>query len=353
MIRHFGPSPAIQHTAEAMTIEGIREFLRDGFGPTYGLPVFKGFNHETPIAKLRETFVYTHYLPGDSYLSWIPFRLLGGDDSTIPYARMLPLLCTLAAVLFLILTAAREVVPAWPWSRAALALPLFLAPAIYQWGLTLVGVSYADALTLAGLALGMRKAVKTPWWWALGFAGIYVQFTSVFVICASPLVGRLLRPERLNWRRGLRDSFVVGLGILAGYAVHFTQVALFLASFSDAWQDQIATYLGRSGGAPVPLLKLVFEYSQHVAGFFRIGAFQMLALSFLAAWLYLGPRHRRAQFAAASGLALVASYVWIVLMRHSAVVHYFIFPHVFVLLYACWAVILVSVIAQRAQIKDP
>src|SRR3990172_7656007 len=76
LILHNGPGAWTEATWEGSVFYAVSAFLNDGLAATWGLPVYP-LDHLTPIELLRKTRVYTHFLPGDSYLVYLLARVFG------------------------------------------------------------------------------------------------------------------------------------------------------------------------------------------------------------------------------------------------------------------------------------
>src|SRR5689334_8356803 len=114
----WGNEPAVQKTSETIFLEAAHGYATAGFLKNAGLPTIPGIEHITPIQKLQDSHVYTHFLPGDAYLGGLVFKATGIDGLGIQIARVLPFLHTLLAVLLLGWVARTRLFPQWSWGQA-------------------------------------------------------------------------------------------------------------------------------------------------------------------------------------------------------------------------------------------
>lgn len=355
-----GSEPNHPNTWEGNVVHAAKVYLSEGLTKDAGLPIYP-MHHETPVEKLQKSNVYTHFFQGDSYAIYAFGKVVGDSQRLVLMSRFIPLFLTLIAMLFFAQEVRDRVLGGWQWGAAWVLGLMAITPNFYFWSSSVTGVGYSSACVLLGLMLGLRISetdALSPkrrylFWgtsFVLGLISIYLVMTHVFAVCAAPWIGALLNPRAKRVLPGFKLSFIVGLGIVAGYLLHFWQVAAFLESWSLAFQDQFHTFFARgddrSGISRVSAIGLFSDYARP---FFRIGTLPLTISALFGAWLLRSKARSRSRNATAVILSCIASYAFILLMRQSAVVHWHVYPHVFALLYLTWMVVILQVAAERAE----
>lgn len=333
--------------------------MTGGFTTHHFLPVTQ-FVHESPVQIIKDRHIYTHFLSGDAILSAFLLKWMGMGQGGLPILRMILATLGFLSLLTLVLQARKYIFsPTFPYAVPFLLAGLFFVPNFYLWNLTFTGVSYSNFCILATLALGMSAQGKKTLTWpmrigffVLGFLCIYFYMAMIFVACLSPLIGGLMVPASTRWRRLLECCFWVGVGITGGYLLHFWQVAAEVQSWSLAWEDQIGTFINRSGDespSGPSRIQLIGQYSDHTRAFFRINSLHLAFSGLFLAWLL--PNKNRHSLVAAVLVSLTASYIWILLLKRSSTIHTFLFPQLFLTLYWVWLVLVARVMEWKILLK--
>ncbi len=356
MIRAAGKAP-LDHAdgvSEVNSRSGALFYQEEGPFRTWGLPKYQGYVYDTPVEEIKNSFIYTHYLPGPDYIQWFGYSLFGNTWEGVQLTRFIPLLHILLSVLFLSLVCEKYIFKNWQWGTFWLAGFLFWVPAMTWWVLNLHGHAFSTSYLLTLMGLGIlgaqnpstrnRRLIYTATF-VLGFLSMQMLMTAAFVTAAAPIAGAYLAStEHKGWKLG----FTAGLGLVFAFVLHFFQIAA-LFGLDAAWKDQILTAIDRGvDHGPPTRLMLIGQYSDHVWRFFRVGALSMVTSGLFAIWLH---RHTPRSFIYALFVAVFAGYGWIMVMKHHSVIHTHVNPRIFFVLYATWIIILVHLAYEKVNLR--
>lgn len=355
-----GEKNFIDQVGAGSSVYAAKVWLEKGASQTAFLPKYPWVPGDVTLEILKKTQVYTHYFPGPEYVLYLFFKVFGDEDGRITLARFIPWIHILFSVLLFAFVAEKQVCRGWPWAKILIAGAIFWSPSIYRWAPSLHGSAYSTSYLLLAMTLGMCFGqMKKVWFprfilFILGFLSNYMLLTNSLVMIAAPYVGFLLSEKSQSKKEALiLSGFVLG-GLVTAFCVHFVQVSVFLGSISLAWEDQIGTALRRGGegdGSGPSRLELIGLYSSHVRAFFRVGALDMVWIGLFAAWIYPGSKNRKRNFMWAIGLAALASYFWVMLMKSHSVEHHHINPRIFLLLFASWICLISSLVEKKVSGK--
>ncbi len=350
MIYQNNGQPEIPNTWEGNVFHGAQVYFDQGITSNSGLPIYP-MDHDTPIQKLRETRVYTHFLPGDSYLIWAMSLMTRSTEVVFKYGRFVPLILTLFLMWIFSQTSTELLFPRWRWAQPAFLAVMAIAPNFYKWSISLSGVGFSSVCVMLAMLLPIRFKYSPKILLAafvLGFVSMYLLMTQIFVLCFAPIIAWLLSPQKEKFQNTFKISIAIGLGITTAYILHFFQVASFLESWALAWQDQMGTFFARGDSRQgISRLELIAQYSGHVRSFFRVSVLQMLITGLPLIALTPELKSRRLQLLGALLLSTLACYIFPTLMRHTALMHWHVFPHIFMMLYAVWVFVILNFISQK------
>lgn len=351
-------------TSEEYIMNGAKNFIEQGFAVTWGLPKYDGTMTETPVKKIYDMKVYTHFLPGPDYLVAGFYKIFGINGTAIKAARIFSILILFIALLVFSLRASRVLIPSSTWTIGGPVFfftALWTAPAVYKWSGSLFGHPLSSAMILFSIILGFSsKTSLRTWVLAIGVGVISNLFLleGAFVTAAGPLIGALLAGKCSNpnaIKRALGLSVAVGVGLLAIWLIHFAQVAFFLESWTLAIQDQIGTALSRGDIRENPTrIQMLGRVSEAVGSHFRVGAFSMFVFGGFCLWLACPKKESVVgkQLMTALLIAGFSSYCFPLLMVLHSYVHLFRVPRLFLLEYVVFITVTAKVIQWRVGRQD-
>lgn len=350
------PLGAADSTAEATSIVGGRNFVEKGFWISTGLP--DGgvvMNHDSPSEVILKSPYYAHYLPGPDYVVAAAMAVFGTSEAVWQWTRILPMLHVLFGAMLFLHAAHLLLWRQHPWARAIAAIFLLFPPGMRPWAISLHGHAYCSSYILAGLGIGMlataghlRFRTAAIGCFLLGFFSNYMLLTAAFVVCAAPLVGSILLGRDERWfaarSMGIKLSFVVGLGLVAAFTVHFFQVA-HQFGLHEAWIDQFGTYFNRASKATnqKSRVQMLGWYSNHCETFWGISSLAMTVIGSLLAWMHPESVRRRSGLWVGLILSGVASYAWIMIIKNHSIGHWHVNPRIFYLMYAAFIAVCATV----------
>ncbi len=335
-------------TSEQFIVGGARSYVDGGWFTHYGLPTYEGFRTETPIKKIQETGVYTHFLPGPDVFMGLMLTVSGDHHGTFVLARLLILAFLLFSLARLAYALRDRVFEHQPWKAIVVITLVALVPATYRWTMSIFGNTIWTACVFLLIAQGLRSGpsctdyVKSGLW---GGLALFMFLEGAFVAACAPICGALLCLEP-DWRRslatGTRHALAAGTGMIAIFGLHFVQVALFLGSLSHAWTDQIGTALTRGEHRDGPDRWAMFEaMNAWVRGHFYIGIWAMVVLGAIAVFTQWRRGRRSPAGVLAIAAAVSAGYAFPLLLIHHTFIHSFRTPRFFMLLFiVCWTLVL-------------
>jgi len=351
-------------TTEGFALGAANRFLSDGLAKTCGLPTIPPFETETPIEKIRKSYVYTHFLPGPEYFSFIVFKIFGYSLTSIAWSRLVPMFFVLISILLFVIVCEKRLFNNWPWGKVILAPWLFSLPGIYLWAITHHGNAFSTAFIIFSLTIGLLagdEVIKENRRYRLlllasaffvGFMSNFMFLEGAFVTFIAPIVGVLITDNYKNWREGLWLCFFTGCGLFAAWFIHFLQVAAFVGSLSDAWIDQIGTALLRAEDRQPPSrIQMIGKFSEYAGHHFRVGGLTMLFTGFFGAWLMFVNNARKRAICLSLFLALIFSYMFPMLMKHHSIIHSFRVPRIFVLMSFVWSAFIVGLAVNHIKYR--
>ena len=335
------PLRRLDAQSEKNSSYGAERFVRDGFGGTSFLARYdSALNLDSGSAVIRESDIYTHYFPGPDYVLAAVYAVFGTGETVLRWSRLLPLAHVLVAVLLLLALAERRLWPGREWITTVMFALALYPPALRDWSLSVHGHSYSSAYIMLGLSLGLLggEGRHRPWRIAaafvLGFLSNYMLLTGAFVVCAAPLVGSLLVPDRRSQGFAVALSGTVGLGLLAAFGVHYLQIVSQFG-WSEAWRDQFGVFTARASvGVPgTSAMELFYQYKTEVLRYFGITPVVMLLIGLWGSVGYPGSARARLALGLGVTLAFASSWAWIFLMRQHSFEHWHVNPRIFLLVY--------------------
>jgi hypothetical protein len=357
-INAFGKDP-LGHAdgfSEALSRTGANNFIKDGLFETAMLPVWPQLEQETPIQKLKDSHVYTHYFPGPDYYVTLWFWIFGNSDTSYQWSRLGPLFCIIFSVLALTWSLSKTLFIGWEWSAPTFALLVFFVPALNFWSINLHGHAFSTTVILLAFAMGNLTTLKrfqtqrTVMYFSIfcficGFISNYMLLTASFAVFFAPTIGACLSTQPVNAKLAFTLSFCVGLGLVGAFVVHLWQIAIYLDSWPDAIHEQFSTAVLRTTAEKVGpnRVMLIGQYSHHVRRFFWISSITMVLLGFFFVWLHESLILIKKQLGAALVLSFFAGYAWIMLLKNHSIDHPHVNPRIFMPLFVTWVGILVSV----------
>ena len=335
------PLRRLDAQSERNSSDGAEHFVRDGFQSTSFLPRYDSpLNLDSGSRVIRESDIYTHYFPGPDYVLAAVLRASRrrrrspAVDSP-PAAGARP-----RALVLLLGLLERRLWPGRGWITTVMAALALYPPTLRDWSLSLHGHSYSSAYIMLGMALGLLggegryRPGRIAAGFALGFLSNYMLLTGAFVVCAAPLVGSLLVPDRKSQRFAIVLSVVVGLGLVAAFGVHYLQIVNQFG-WHEARLDQFGVFTVRAGAA-VPgtsSMELFDQYQNEVMRFFGATPVVMCLVGLWGAFGYPGSARARLALGFAVALAFASSWAWILLMRQHSLEHGHVNPRIFLLIY--------------------
>lgn len=337
------PLRRLDAQSEKNSSYGAARFLQDGFRSTSFLARYESpINLDSGSPVIRESDIYTHYFPGPDYVLAVVYAVFGTGETVLRWSRLLPLAHVLGALLLFLAMAERRLWPGREWiTTVVLALSLY-PPVLRDWSLSVHGHSYSSACIMLGLCLGLLggEGRCRPWRialaFALGFLSNYMLLTGAFVVCAAPLVGSLLVPDRRGHGFGVALSVMVGLGLAAAFGVHYLQIVNQFGR-QEAWLDQFGVFAVRAGVGVTGTswMELFSQYQTEVMRYFGVTPVVMLLIGWWGSFGYPGSARARLGLALGVALAFASSWAWIFLMRQHSFEHWHVNPRIFLLVYLC------------------
>jgi hypothetical protein len=300
------------------------------------------------------------------------YWIFGVSDTTFQWSRILPMLHVLLPLLLVVGVSKKRIWDDWEWG-APIALGLFcFAPGFYYWSLNLHGHAYATLYLLVAFCIGLllgdadQERQNRKFWLkdrflylalvVCGFGSIYMILTHTFIVCAAPMVGMLLHRNPVSPKRWILSGFFVGVGLILANAVHVSQVAYFLNSYSLAWLDQFGSAVERSQGSghiELPsFITILGQYSDHVRAWFRVNSLHLLWLGLGMAVLSFSVLRVRVQMVTALLLAFVACSVWLFVFRSHAQAHPHLVPRIYQLVYVTTVLIGVRFVSEVVRARS-
>jgi hypothetical protein len=345
--------------SEANDVRAGECYVDHGFTSNYGLADIAyghamehlGSKHDPKMCALTDTCVYLHTPPGTELLTGVATRLFGKGH--IARFRAVPLTLATLALAFLAFSAVVTVGAV----RAAFVLATFhFVPMITAGMHSLCFVNYELALLEVELGVlllcffrGSRLKTCGPALFVVGFFSGWISFDYAVHVALLATCVWLLRGElRAHARLLLWCTAASCAGYLLACGLHLYQVATFLGSWKDMWEDYTTRGLARLNGrierrvttlSAAELLRLYLTKLVNQPQFFRGNYVLASMLTFVALLVPqkdpLRLRRARLEWAPAPSLkwsfvvAFVIPLVWIVVVRQHASAHTFYVPRNF------------------------
>jgi len=337
------PLRRLDAQSERNSWQGAERFVTEGFRSTSFLARYDSpLNLDSGSPVIRDSDIYTHYFPGPDYVLAAVQALFGPGETVMRWSRLLPLAHVLVALLLLLGLSERRLWPGQEWITTVMAALALYPPVLRDWSLSLHGHSYSSAYIMLGLGLGLlgEEGRHRPWRLAAGFVlGIlsnYMLLTGAFVVCAAPLVGSLLVPDRRRHGFAVVLSGMVGLGLVIAFGVHYLQI-VDQFGWHEARLDQFGVFSARAGAgvAGTSRNELFSQYQTEVQRYFGITPVVMLLIGLWGSLGYAGSARARLAPGLGVALAFAGSWAWIFLMRQHSLEHGHVNPRIFLLIYLC------------------
>lgn len=300
--------------------------------------------------KPSDVVVYTHYPAGSDLINYVLINILGPDTSlTLTKYRIFPFIAFLIG--FIYFSRFLYQILKNNWLSLLIALIVFLFPAFDRFKLSLYYYSYAFSLLMFMFYITSKyiQKPKNIYLAILGVLGVVqiwfsfdlipMIFLSIFAIQFLPL-----KKQRNKYKLLVGPAGIVAIGFIIGFVLRILHNSIYYGNIPDTINDLVGVFAWRSSGLydGMPLSSFYIQNILANYNFTQIPSIdffglqiQMCAFAILGLLILLANLTKKKKYINLiiyMILTIIASYIWIYIMRNHAAIHTFVLTRHFILM---------------------